>query len=248
MRGKLKEVNRTPVRAANGEIVEYFYAWKGGPRLAGPRAFISGDRGLAPVNPYRAGGRISRGAIRAGLDARERSGLLRARAGASPDAAAGPAQDGAEEAQPCRDAGNHPGWRPAQGATGRAARRAEPLGGRAYSAHRTRHTMDGERLSRLVAQGLYLGRGGRGDLPRSARHRGYAIGARGGDPAGDRNGHGPLAPRRPPDPGFPLSQPRSRPCRIGNSEARKRLIIPTKRPTDAIASSEHVYSLGKVII
>ncbi len=42
MRGKLKGVNRTPVRAANGEIVEYFYAWKGGPRLAGPRAFIVG--------------------------------------------------------------------------------------------------------------------------------------------------------------------------------------------------------------
>jgi integrase len=35
MRVKLKGVNRTRVRAANGEIVEYFYAWKGGPRLEG---------------------------------------------------------------------------------------------------------------------------------------------------------------------------------------------------------------------
>ncbi|WP_241213449.1 hypothetical protein [Sphingomonas sp. ABOLE] len=35
MRVKLKGLNRTRVRAANGEIVEYFYAWKGGPRLEG---------------------------------------------------------------------------------------------------------------------------------------------------------------------------------------------------------------------
>jgi hypothetical protein len=56
MRVKLKGVNRTPVRAANGEIVEYFYAWKGGPRLVRPRAFILG--GSIRKKEGRAGKRI----------------------------------------------------------------------------------------------------------------------------------------------------------------------------------------------
>lgn len=120
-----------------------------------------------------------------------------------------------------------------------------PSAGREHPPHRTRHTLDGKRLPRLVAQGLHRsGCGGR-HLPRSARDGGHAPGAGRSDAAGDRNGDRPLAPRRPSDPGFALSQPRSRAGGIGHSEARKRLIFPTKRPTGALASPNASHSTRK---
>lgn len=73
MRFRLKGLARTRKRLANGVIETYYYAWRGGPRIneaygtpefveAFNRAVLarilswSVDRGIAPLNPCKAGG------------------------------------------------------------------------------------------------------------------------------------------------------------------------------------------------